>query len=321
MLRLLRGALNNLNSLNILNNLNNLNILNNQDNAFIFNHLYYSKPLCDTGLSTRPLGTDCRVGAIYRRCADTGQSRFVDCRLRGRRQEKPGRSRDQFSPFVARRRPAIAFETRPRWGGPMIETALDQHASGQNLGDAIGLYGRTWQQARQKPQFPAERLTAMRSRLEQNRVWLDSALVKLEKEMGAPIVTNPDKAREYIETADAYAAVVQGTDAEKSAALLMQAAGLAKTMDDAPKSLDLYTRLVSQFPKSKHAPTALFMTGFIYNEMGDLDKARAAYEQFIRNYPDNEMVLSAKMEIKNLGKSTDDILREFEQQQKQGTLR
>jgi tetratricopeptide (TPR) repeat protein len=215
----------------------------------------------------------------------------------------------------------LRLKQDPDGAGQWIETALDQHASGQNLGDAIGLYGRTWQQARQKPQFPAERLTAMRSRLEQNRVWLDSALVKLEKEMGAPIVTNPDKAREYIETADAYAAVVQGTDAEKSAALLMQAAGLAKTMDDAPKSLDLYTRLVSQFPKSKHAPTALFMTGFIYNEMGDLDKARAAYEQFIRNYPDNEMVLSAKMEIKNLGKSTDDILREFEQQQKQGTLR
>ena len=72
-----------------------------------------------------------------------------------------------------------------------------------------------------------------------------------------------------------------------------------------------YEKLVQTHPKSKYAPQAQFMIGFIYaNELDDLDKAKVAYEKFLDLYAaesDSGMVASAEWELRNLGKDINEI--------------
>ncbi|MBU0517495.1 tetratricopeptide repeat protein [bacterium] len=72
-----------------------------------------------------------------------------------------------------------------------------------------------------------------------------------------------------------------------------------------------YESLVQQFPKSSFAAQSQFMIGFIYaNELKDLDKAKVAYEAFLKNYSsssDSGMVASARWELDNLGKDINEI--------------
>jgi outer membrane protein assembly factor BamD (BamD/ComL family) len=72
-----------------------------------------------------------------------------------------------------------------------------------------------------------------------------------------------------------------------------------------------YEKLVQTHPKSRYAPQAQFMIGFIYaNELDDLDKAKVAYEKFLEVYAsesDSGMVASAEWELRNLGKDINEI--------------
>ena len=45
-----------------------------------------------------------------------------------------------------------------------------------------------------------------------------------------------------------------------------------------------------------------------WNELGELDSAKATYQKFVEVYPDNEMAESARTELANLGLSADEIL-------------
>ncbi len=74
------------------------------------------------------------------------------------------------------------------------------------------------------------------------------------------------------------------------------------------EAVKFYDDLIKKFPQSKFSPQAQFMIGFIYaNEFKDLDNAKAAYEKFLKNYPDHEMAKDAKWELEHLGKDINDI--------------
>jgi len=78
-----------------------------------------------------------------------------------------------------------------------------------------------------------------------------------------------------------------------------------KETDEAVK---LYQSIVKKFPKSEKAPNAMFMIGYIYaNDEKNLEKAKTAYNDFIDAYPDHSLVPSAKWEIKNLGKTLEEL--------------
>ena len=67
-------------------------------------------------------------------------------------------------------------------------------------------------------------------------------------------------------------------------------------------------------PQHPKAPTALFMMGFIYeNDLGDLNKAKETYQTFLNRYPnDPDYADDAQNALKFLGKSPEEIIREFE---------
>lgn len=81
------------------------------------------------------------------------------------------------------------------------------------------------------------------------------------------------------------------------------------------KAVDLYKKIFVDYPKSKEAENALFMAGFILaNDLSDLENAKNTYELFLENYPNGELSDDAIVELKNLGKSPEEILMEKIQQ-------
>ncbi|MCK6615738.1 MAG: tetratricopeptide repeat protein [Ignavibacteriales bacterium] len=85
-------------------------------------------------------------------------------------------------------------------------------------------------------------------------------------------------------------------------------------IDAYQKAITSYTSVYEKYPDSKEAPLALFMTGFILaNEMKQYPAAKQAFEKFIAQYPDHEMLSSAQSELENMGKSPEELLNQVTQ--------
>ncbi|MEO6039288.1 MAG: hypothetical protein ABIQ93_12825 [Saprospiraceae bacterium] len=149
---------------------------------------------------------------------------------------------------------------------------------------------------------------------------LETTLIRLDSQMTAKngTVTDTAKAAAFIKAAEEYAALVQPTDPNKYADLLLKAAGVAKSVGNSGKALELYTAVDEKMPQHPKAPMALFMEGFIYeNDLSDTATARLKYQAFLKKYPnDPDFADDAQNALRNLGKSPEDLIKEFEAQNK-----
>ncbi len=146
---------------------------------------------------------------------------------------------------------------------------------------------------------------------------LTQKLIDLDKAMGGANVTDKSKAVEFIKTSEQLATLVEKTNKDQYVDVLLKAAGLAKNISDAKKSLELYKRVADGLPQHPKAPTALFMMGFVYeNDLNDLEKAKATYESFLKQYPnDPDFADDAKSALAQLGRSPEDLIKEFKAKQ------
>ena len=79
------------------------------------------------------------------------------------------------------------------------------------------------------------------------------------------------------------------------------------------KAIEFYGKIYNEYPNSPEAPKALFMKGFIQsNELQDYPAAKSSFNLFIQKCPNNEMIISAKAELENMGKPPEVILKEEE---------
>ena len=75
------------------------------------------------------------------------------------------------------------------------------------------------------------------------------------------------------------------------------------------KAIELFKKLHDNYPSTEYGPSGLFMAGFIYaNELQNYKEATILYEQFLEQYPDNELAPSAQAELDNMGLAPEDIL-------------
>lgn len=75
------------------------------------------------------------------------------------------------------------------------------------------------------------------------------------------------------------------------------------------KAVEAFKKIHENYPQSEYAPTGLFMAGFINaNELQNYDEATKLYEQFLKEYPDHELVPSAQAELNFMGMSPEDII-------------
>jgi TolA-binding protein len=69
-----------------------------------------------------------------------------------------------------------------------------------------------------------------------------------------------------------------------------------------------YEELVKRYPRSSQAPQCLFMVGYLYaNHMTDYEKARMAYETFVKKYPNDPLIKDAQWELTHLGQDVNHI--------------
>ncbi len=84
---------------------------------------------------------------------------------------------------------------------------------------------------------------------------------------------------------------------------------------DAQRSIRLVDKLVADYPSFEQTPVAMFMlANFIYDEqLHDLDKARATYQQIVDRYPNSPFANDAAISITQLGMTPEELIRMFEE--------
>lgn len=94
---------------------------------------------------------------------------------------------------------------------------------------------------------------------------------------------------------------------------LFKAANLSMSLNWGKSAMDILDKFTSVYPDHKRAAEALFYKGFVYdNQLNDDALAGNYYREFLKKYPNHEFAASAEASIKNLGKSDEELIREFE---------
>jgi len=116
--------------------------------------------------------------------------------------------------------------------------------------------------------------------------------------------------RSYIDFADRF------PEDSLAPVFLFRAGDLMMNLSSPSGAVTLFERIRSAYPDHERADEALFLKAFVMeNQLGDLDQARALYTKYLEEYPEGEFADDAQVCIMNLGKSAEDLIREFEARQ------
>jgi len=140
---------------------------------------------------------------------------------------------------------------------------------------------------------------------------------QLEKELFGNITAIPDREKSltlvnaYVEYAEKY------PDSEKAAEFLFRAADICMNIGYPERAIELYTRVYRDYPEYSKRPESLFLIAFIYeNQLYNLQQAEHNYKQFIELFPDHDLADDAQILLQHLGKSPDELVKEFEERLK-----
>ncbi|MBC7693812.1 MAG: tetratricopeptide repeat protein [Burkholderiales bacterium] len=95
---------------------------------------------------------------------------------------------------------------------------------------------------------------------------------------------------------------------------LIKAGQVSQTLRKYTQAQAFFTRCIDDFPKFKSRGAAMFLLAQLYDDPAILNnesEARTIYEQVIREYPTSSYATDAKACIKNLGKSDEELVKEF----------
>jgi outer membrane protein assembly factor BamD (BamD/ComL family) len=107
-----------------------------------------------------------------------------------------------------------------------------------------------------------------------------------------------------------------------TARYLFMAGQVAMNAGEGKKAIAYFDRFAKDFPGHPKAPMCLFFKGFVYETtLHDMDNARVSYQEFCDKYPSHEFADDARLAIQNLGKSPEQMVREFEERQRQDSAR
>ena len=96
---------------------------------------------------------------------------------------------------------------------------------------------------------------------------------------------------------------------------MFKAADLLRALKKPDEALVYYEKICTDFPDYPKVPHSVFLQGFVYeNDLRDLDKARAKYDDFLVKYPDHDLADDVEFSLKYLGKSPEEIIKQFEDQ-------
>jgi len=112
----------------------------------------------------------------------------------------------------------------------------------------------------------------------------------------------------YIGYIDAY------PQDDRSAEYLFKSGEVAMGMNMSQQALEYYKRVYIDYPNFDKASTSLFLEGFVYEtQQGNNAMAQKCYNEFLEKYPNHTLADDAKFSLEHLGKSDEEIIKEFEQ--------
>jgi tetratricopeptide (TPR) repeat protein len=147
-----------------------------------------------------------------------------------------------------------------------------------------------------------------------------SRIKELEKQIGSENFTLDEKGmqladelvKEYISYAESH------KDSPEAPDYLYSAADLSLNTGKSKEALDLYNQIIYKYPDYAKAPECLFLVGYIYeNYFEQYGKAKEIYESFLKKYPNHDFADDAAISIKNMGKSPEELIKSFEEQNRQ----
>jgi len=102
---------------------------------------------------------------------------------------------------------------------------------------------------------------------------------------------------------------------------LFKASTMKMNMGNGEDAIRLYEQFMQDYPGHQKAPLCLFFVGYVQeNVLGNLGKAKEVYLEFIGKYPDHDFADDARIAIENLGKTPEQMIREFEEKHKADSL-
>lgn len=135
----------------------------------------------------------------------------------------------------------------------------------------------------------------------------------LEKELNKTAMQglNPKKATDML---DAYLAFVKNyPEMPECAEYLFKAAEVSSALKKTDEAIGYYEKIGREYPQYKKLPECLFLQGFLYEtQLNRIESARQKYTEFIKKYPNHTLAKDAQASIDNLGKTPDQIIKEFE---------
>lgn len=94
---------------------------------------------------------------------------------------------------------------------------------------------------------------------------------------------------------------------------LFKAANLSINLGWGESAINILNKFIDLYPNDKRTPEAYFYKAFVYdNQINDDVRAGEVYRTYIEKYPSHEFASAADASIKNLGKSDEDLIKEFE---------
>ncbi|GAB1404208.1 hypothetical protein MASR1M74_13870 [Lentimicrobium sp.] len=154
-------------------------------------------------------------------------------------------------------------------------------------------------------------LAACTSQLEKDTKRIDA----LEKQIDAS-GGSPDQAKldELLSEYDNY--VNKYPDDTLAPDYLYKSITLSMFMNDGDKALAYTDRMINNYPQNRYMPEVIFLKGFIYeNLLNNYGQALKYYQEFIKMFPGHDLADDAEAAITHLGKSPEEIVREFEQKE------
>ena len=143
--------------------------------------------------------------------------------------------------------------------------------------------------------------------------WTEKDCLKAEKALFAE-ETNPNM-DVLTHAVDVYCQFVEeNPEAPTAAEWLFKALQISAKNLPAEKSIEIGNKLMADYPDFEQTPVAMFLMGsMVYEEkLGNYGKALEMYETLLERYPDSDFAESARYSIRNIGKSPEDLVREFE---------
>ncbi|MEO1261553.1 MAG: tetratricopeptide repeat protein [Bacteroidota bacterium] len=138
------------------------------------------------------------------------------------------------------------------------------------------------------------------------------AITALENEYGADPGNARSKINPLLVKYEEYVAHPEG-DEKTKIDYLLRAGEMAALVEQYGKSLGYYEQILTEYPNSEKVATALFMKGYTLDDkLKKLDDAKAVYEEFLAKYPEDEFADDTKFLLENLGKSEEEIIKQFE---------